>query len=94
MVPTYKQELIDAIEKKRGRLHYSSWTIGITKDPDQRKREHNSDRKAVYAWRHWLADSLEIAEEVKSYFRDARARSEGQYYHPSRPAHSLHVRPM
>jgi len=34
-----KTELIAAIEKKRGSLGYSAWTIGITNDPERRRTE-------------------------------------------------------
>ena len=63
-----KRELINAIEKKRGRTSYGVWTIGITNDPKRRKKEHENDGEDVTYWKDWLADSLKIAREVESYF--------------------------
>jgi hypothetical protein len=45
-------------------VDYSLWTIGITTDPDERKDNHNDPKH----WQQWEADSLEIAQEVETYF--------------------------
>lgn len=72
-----KQELINAIEKKKGSTEYSIWTIGITNDPDRRKGEHESDGKNVTYWKHWKADSEKIAREVETYFLDKGMKGGG-----------------
>jgi len=55
-----------AIERVRGSLSYSSWTIGITDNPEQRKRQHGNP----VAWHQWRADTEGIARRVEKYFLD------------------------
>jgi len=45
---------------------YSSWTIGITDDPDRRKVEHSNPT----CWRQWIADTETIARNVEKHFLD------------------------
>lgn len=63
-----EQSIKDAIEQKRTSLSYSSWTIGITNDPERRRGEHNNDGKSTSACRHWEADSESVARNVEQYF--------------------------
>jgi len=64
-----KPTIISAIEEIiKG--SYSSWTIGITNDPDRRKQEHESDGNDVRYWRQLLADSLQDAQDTEKYFLD------------------------
>ena len=63
-----KQEIIDAIEKKRSNSQYSSWTIGVTDDPATRKSQHESKGKDVSSWKHWKTDSEQIGRDVERYF--------------------------
>ncbi len=45
---------------------YSSWTIGITDDPERRKGEHGNPSH----WHQWKADSEQIARNVEKHFLD------------------------
>ncbi len=44
--------------------YYRAWTIGVTDDPDRRRREHGNPK----SWYHWDADSEQIARNVEAYF--------------------------
>jgi len=43
---------------------YSAWTIGVTDDPERRKREHGNPS----VWYQWDADSEQVARNVEAYF--------------------------
>lgn len=43
---------------------YSIWTIGITTEPQERKKAHLDPKY----WEQWTADSLEAARAVETYF--------------------------
>jgi len=45
---------------------YSSWTIGITDDPDRRRTEHSNPKY----WHQWRADTETIARNVEKYFTE------------------------
>jgi len=64
-----KQTIINAIEKIISKS-YSSWTVGISNDPDRRKQEHINDGDDVTYWREWLSDSLSDAQEIEKHFID------------------------
>jgi hypothetical protein len=64
-----ESELKAAIEKKVVKT-YSIWTIGITDDPERRKKEHEDEGKSVAYWSHWKADTEAIARAVETYFID------------------------
>ena len=72
-----KKDLIAAIEKKRGSIGYSAWTVGITNDPTRRKEEHQNAGKSVSSWKHWKADSEAIARDVEKYFLDKGMKGGG-----------------
>jgi hypothetical protein len=61
-----ESELKAAIEGKV--ITYSLWTIGITDDPERRKKEHENEGKSVAHWSHWKADTEDIARDVEAYF--------------------------
>jgi len=61
-----EQEMKIAIERVVGNTRYSSWTIGITDDPDRRRSEHNNPTH----WHQWRADTETIARNVEKYFLD------------------------
>jgi predicted GIY-YIG superfamily endonuclease len=61
-------ELKAAIQRKVST--YSYWTIGITDDPERRKKEHEAEGKSVKYWSHWKADTEAIARAVEAYFID------------------------
>lgn len=62
-----------AIERVRGSTRYSSWTIGITDDPDRRRNEHGNPRP----WHEWEAHSEKIARNVEAYFLDKGMKGAG-----------------
>jgi len=45
---------------------YSIWTIGITDNPDRRRKEHDNPKY----WKQWKADTETIARNVEKYFLD------------------------
>lgn len=47
---------------------YSSWYIGVTDNPDERKSSHKSNGMNVTYWRSWPASSETIARSVEKYF--------------------------
>ena len=57
-------EIKTAIEKIDGRP--SAWTIGVTDDPERRRREHGNPS----VWYQWNADSERVARNVEAYFVD------------------------
>lgn len=59
-----ESQIISEIE--RIVLHYPSWTIGITDDPDRRKQEHGNP----VSWHQWDAVTESSARRVESYFLD------------------------
>jgi hypothetical protein len=56
-------EIVNQIENRVH--HYPSWTVGITNDPERRRRDLNR-----LVWYQWKTDSEEIAREVKKHFID------------------------
>lgn len=55
-----------AIQRVVGKTRYSSWTIGITDDPDQRRSQHGNPKH----WHHWRANTATMARNVEDYFLD------------------------
>jgi len=47
---------------------YSSWRIGLTHDPRERKTYWDRQNENTDSWTHWRADSLADAQEIESYF--------------------------
>jgi len=45
-------------------LHYPSWTIGITDEPDRRKREHGNPAR----WYQWYAVTESSARRIERHF--------------------------
>ena len=72
-----KQDIINAIEDKRGSTSYSSWTVGVTDDPETRKQQHENDGKNVTYWKHWKTDSEQISRDVESHFLDKGMKGGG-----------------
>jgi predicted GIY-YIG superfamily endonuclease len=62
-------ELRKEIEFIRGKSPYSYWVIGITDDPEQRRKQHNSEGKNTKYWHHWKAESELVAVELEKEFR-------------------------
>lgn len=48
--------------------NYSSWTIGVTDRPDERKEEHKKEGKDVSYWHEWDASTESVARRIESYF--------------------------
>jgi len=61
-----ESEIKTAIEGVVGTTSYSSWTIGVTDDPDRRRTEHGDPKH----WHQWRADTETIARNVEKYFLD------------------------
>ena len=59
-----ESEIIEGIKNQV--KTYSSWTIGITADPNDRRAEHGNPEH----WKQWKADSETIARKVEEYFLD------------------------
>ena len=57
-----ESEIISAIDNIV--IHYPSWTIGITNDPDRRKREHGNPVR----WEQWYAVTETTARNVEKHF--------------------------
>ncbi len=52
---------------------YFVWTIGVTDNPDRRRREHDNPR----FWYPWDADSEQVARSVETYFLDKGMKGSG-----------------
>ena len=50
---------------KRAGLLYSAWTIGVTDDPTERRRQHRNPP----IWHQWNADTETTARNVETYFK-------------------------
>jgi hypothetical protein len=71
-----KQAIIDRVESSKT-VDYSVWTIGLTHDPAERKKQHQDDGKSTEYWEQWTADSLSDAEEIESYFINTKGMKGG-----------------
>ncbi len=66
-----KSEIISAIESKVKSIGYSPWRIGLTHDPEERKKYWSETEKlSVTLWSQWQADSLSDAQDVEAQFID------------------------
>ena len=66
-----KEEIIREIENRVNRSKepkYSHWTVGITNDPERRKKEHEIENHDTKFWMNWKTDSETIARDVEKYF--------------------------
>ena len=68
-----ESEIQGEIERVRGSNSYSSWTIGITDDPDRRKGEHGNPKY----WHEWKAHSEQIARNVEAHFLEKGMKGGG-----------------
>jgi len=59
--------IVNRVESSRT-VEYSTWRIGLTHDPDERKQEQQNKGRNIDFWQQWRADSLSDAEQVESYF--------------------------
>ena len=58
-----EQEIIRAIERIVQK-NYKAWRIGITDDPESRKKHHGNPRY----WHDWRADTEAMARRVEKHF--------------------------
>ena len=66
-----KQSIVNAIVERVNNTknpNFTSWQIGLTHNPSERKTEHENNDKTITYWKQWIADSLSDAEEIESYF--------------------------
>ena len=68
-----KQTIIDRVEGSKSTPNYSAWQIGLTHDPEKRKKEWDSP---MY-WEQWQAASLADAEEIESFFINEKSMMGG-----------------
>jgi len=71
-----KQAIINRVESSKT-VEYSAWTIGLTHDPAERKKQHEADGKSTKHWKQWVADSLSDAREIESYFINKKGMKGG-----------------
>jgi hypothetical protein len=62
-----KQAIIDEIELRTS-SKYSSWRIGLTNNPDQRRGECGDDGERTDFWMDFEADSPADAKEIETRF--------------------------
>lgn len=67
-----EREIKIAIERVRGNTRYSSWTIGITDNPGQRKSQHGNPKH----WHQWRADTEAMARKVEKHFTEKGMKGE------------------
>ncbi len=71
-----KQAIIDRVELSET-VDYSAWTIGLTHDPADRKKQHAADGKSTKYWEQWVADTLSDAQDIESYFINTKGMKGG-----------------
>ena len=70
--------IIAAIEAKIGETEYEIWRIGITNDPDRTQRYWSeTEKKKIFFWTHWPAESQQDAQQIKTYFVLERGLQDG-----------------
>jgi hypothetical protein len=67
-----KSSIIAGIEFKVGpSMGYSSWRIGLTHDPEERKKYWRfTEAQDIDRWSEWQANSLAEAEDIALSFAD------------------------
>jgi hypothetical protein len=64
-----KSEIVAAIERNLGTSGYAILRIGITNDPEERRRYwRETERQNTTYWSQWQSDSLLDAQEIESHF--------------------------
>ena len=64
-----KTSIVAAIEVRRGTIGYSAWRIGLTHDPEERKKYWSeTEKQNVALWSQWQADSLSDAQDIEAQF--------------------------
>lgn len=67
-----ENEIKKSIEKFVG-YNYSSWTIGVSLDPDKSKKEHGDPEH----WHQWDAADKEAAKRIAYYFLEKGYKGAG-----------------
>ena len=62
-----KEAIIDEIELRTS-SKYSTWRIGLTNDPDQRRLGCEGDGEKIVFWMDWRTDSPADAREIELSF--------------------------
>lgn len=70
------QEIIRRVEGSKT-VNYAAWTVGLTHNPQERQTQHEADGKDIQYWKQWVADSLDEAQEVESYFINEKGMKGG-----------------
>lgn len=70
------QEIYRRIEGSNT-VNYAAWTVGLTHNPQERQPQHKADGKDIQHWKQWVADSLDEAQEVESYFINEKGMKGG-----------------
>ena len=72
------QEIADEIDKlvKRRGGPYKKWTVGVTDNPAQRRRNHEQDDEGVSWWHTWNASSEQAARNVEKHFLNKGMRGD------------------
>lgn len=63
-----KSDIISEMNSKVGNSSYSSWTIGVTDDPETRRTQHQNDGNNVSSWKHWKTDSEQDGRDIEAHF--------------------------
>lgn len=58
---------IDKLVNDRGGP-YKKWTVGVTDNPAQRRRQHERDDEGVLWWHTWNASTEQAARNVEKHF--------------------------
>ena len=72
-------EIIEAVESSvsaKQSPDYSSWTIGVTTNPDNRKQAFASNGQNLQNWLIWQADDEDVAQSVEDHFLDKGMKGE------------------
>ncbi|MDD5170729.1 MAG: hypothetical protein PHN75_18075 [Syntrophales bacterium] len=71
-----KQSIIDRVESCKT-VKFPVWTIGLTHDPKETKRQYDAAGKFTTYWIQWDADSVADAQEIESFFINTKRMREG-----------------
>ena len=63
--PKSKEQIIEAIEKKKVSVPGHDWRVGITNDPGKGRTTHKTDGKDTTHWTKWCAKTLPDAREIE-----------------------------
>ncbi len=67
---------IDELVKDRGGP-YKKWTVGVTDNPAERRKQHEQGGGGVLWWHTWNASSEQAARNVEKHFLDKEMQGGG-----------------